>query len=892
MIKKIKLLKELLFLTVIAFTFSFVSINEISAGGSDVSGDTTISKGNCGSDSNSCWIYISNDINEATYGIRATIVDGTGTAVSKSVDFLGEAAWTNIINNNTTYYRCINTNEVKNRLSYLNGKVTCSWKVHNGTNIAKTLDWLPDIYDVTDAAQTIKTTIIGMSKDNLKSTFFDDMGYTIPTDVSTLKKHYLIIEPLTLINIGNYNYYGTYYELEKKIDIDTHFIWSVITQHMPASIYISGNTKIGGPGGYNSTTESYFGGKLKISNWSTGENGCYYERTDGKGWAVYKKCVQQLDIGYGVGLFWMPDFENIKPATCDYNNAAHFSTENSGPNEENCCTYVKDNLSTYNISEAQLYTKYPQCNETLKSCTFNLTIKNPVCNVDTTGTVADITNWNCIYASAYSNDTTLKNYFLKYGKPTDSCSVYCRNEISYMYPNKGVIALAGNYFTIGNAANSYFSYVDPSTNTIKVNAATLGPVQVSVTKDCAILGDINDETCKTKLEEELNDISAPTLEFAYESDYYNNPKEILTSSSTSKTSTQDGVHSKTVTYNYYLPDSTYKYVSKNSGISYKNISSIGKYPYIEIGSHSPIHFSHPAKTNNFQLTIKKFNLPNFDNLVLNGKTMSTKFNTSIETYIKTLINNDQARPTYINGIYYLDKTFVAHLNRNGFSAQDLLNSTCANTNNYNCYSNENGIYCYDKNTTSNSEQTYAYFNSCINSQVQKIKYDKESYKNDMLYECTFEVDNAIINSSNNNNNGIEVIYRTISLDNPFPSIDGDGRATGANWCYLDDCSNTNQVVQEVITNNRDVKTEEIYIELDPLYTITLTPALIKEIRKYNRTTNYDDFNLECNSNGTNCKSKLIRESINYGKYDFSDHFSGCGISNKSQGLKCLDIDKW
>lgn len=883
MIKKIKLLKELLFLTVIAFTFSFVSINEIKAEGADVSGNTSITGGNCGG-KNSCWIYISQGINEATYGIRATIVDGTGTAVSKSVDFLGKNEWTNIINNNNTYYRCSNT--PRNKVSYLKGS-TCNWTVHDGSNIAKYLPWLPDIYHSTDAAETIKTYILDMSEDDLKNTFFNDMGYTIPTDANVLKNHYLVIEPITLIEIGSTRYYGTFYELEPLIKTH-HYIWYVSAGDMALSLYITGNTNIGGAGGYNLNTKSYFDGSLKIADFS---ETCYYTRSNGKK-AIDDSCVEQSNIGYGVGLFWMPDIENIKPATCDYNNTQHFATANGGPNGENCCTYVKNNLAQYGISEAQFYTKYPQCNETLKSCKFNLTIENPVCGKDSIGTVADITDWNCIYASAYSNDTTLNKYFLKYGKPTDSCSVYCRNEISYMYPNKGVIVLAGNYFTIGNSANSYFPYVDPSTNTIKVNAATLGPVQVSVTKECAILGDTNDETCKTKLQEELNDISAPTLEFAYESDYYNNPKEILTSSSTSKTSTQDGVHSKTVTYNYYLPDSTYKYVSKNSGISYKNISSIGKYPYIEIGSHSPIHFSHPAKTNNFQLTIKKFNLPNFDNLVLNGKTMSTKFNTSIETYIKTLINNDQARPTYINGIYYLDKTFVAHLNRNGFSAQDLLNSTCANANNYNCYSNENGIYCYDKNTTSNSEQTYAYFNSCINSQVQKIKYDKESYKNDMLYECTFEVDNAIINSSNNNNNGIEVIYRTISLDNPFPSIDGDGRATGANWCYLDDCSNTNQVVQEVITNNRDVKTEEIYIELDPLYTITLTPALIKEIRKYNRTTNYDDFNLECNSNGNNCKSKLIRESINYGKYDFSDHFSGCGISNKSQGLKCLDIDKW
>jgi len=879
-------MKKFVNLLFVILTTIFISGTSIKALEGDTTGDIFGVGGGC-SGKDSCWLNMKDGDN--LYGIRVTIVDGNGNMVSsKSIDYIGGSQDTvNYINTNTTYYRCINSNSnIRNRLGYLNGSVSCSWQAHNGVAIAEYLSWLPNIYSTKNSADYIKTKILSMDTDELKQTFFEDIGYNLEHNRQNLENHYLIIEPLTLIEFGSTKRYGTYYELAP-MAITYNWVWSVGTVKLPFSIYLTGNTNIEGPGGYDNSNQTYFKGKIKIAK------DTYKSWNGGKGrYELEEKYIKDQSYGYGIGVYWLKEFE-IEVNTCDYNNAEHFSTANSGPNEENCCTYVKNNLSQYGLTEAQFYTKYPQCNSVLNSCTFDLTTKYPTCNVNTNGKISDITNWECIYASAYSNDPTIKNYFLKYGVPTDSCSVYCRNEITYMYPSNNMITLAGNYFTIANSTNAYYEYLDPTTNELKIKAATLGPIQISVKKDCSILGDKNNSTCQNQLQEELNNISAPTVEFAYESAYYNNPTETLASTSSETTGNNNGIQSRTVTYTYVLPSSTYKYVSKNTGISYKNISSIGKYPYIEIGSHSPIHFSQESKTANYQITIKKFNLSNFDKLILNGQTMSTKFDTSIETYIKTLIDNDQARPTNINGIYYLDKTFVGLLNKNGFSAQDLLNTTCAHTDNYDCYSNENGIFCYDKGKTSNSFQTYAYFNSCINNQVQNIKHAKENYKNDMLYTCTFEIENKILDQPQPDNpkntpGDINIIYRPISLDNPFPSIDGDGRETGSNWCYIEDCSNTNPVVQNIITNNRDVQTEKIYRELDPLYTITLTPAVIKEIRKYNNKTTYDDFNLVCDSNGENCKSDFIRNN----KYNFSKYFSGCGIGNKSIGLKCQDSDKW
>ena len=102
------------------------------------------------------------------------------------------------------------------------------------------------------------------------------------------------------------------------------------------------------------------------------------------------------------------------------------------------------------------------------------------------------------------------------------------------------------------------------------------------------------------------------------------------------------------------------------------------------------------------------------------------------------------------------------------------------------------------------------------------------------------------------------VYRVIALDSPFPDEDGNGRLTGRNWCSNNDCSNTNPVVQKVITNNRGVNENEVY-KLTPLYTLVLTPSTVKKIREYNSQTSYGDYNLICEKDtGKYCKSLYLR----------------------------------
>ena len=115
---------------------------------------------------------------------------------------------------------------------------------------------------------------------------------------------------------------------------------------------------------------------------------------------------------------------------------------------------------------------------------------------------------------------------------------------------------------------------------------------------------------------------------------------------------------------------------------------------------------------------------------------------------------------------------------------------------------------------------------------------------------------------------IDVIYRPIDLENPFPDTDASGRDTGDNWCDLDsNCSNTNNYVKDFIHNNRNVAYEEVY-NLEPMYTFVLTPAIIKEIRKYNDENSYTSytgslgttqyFDYKCNEGtGNGCVSDYL-----------------------------------
>lgn len=165
------------------------------------------------------------------------------------------------------------------------------------------------------------------------------------------------------------------------------------------------------------------------------------------------------------------------------------------------------------------------------------------------------------------------------------------------------------------------------------------------------------------------------------------------------------------------------------------------------------------------------------------------------------------------------------------------------------------------------------------------------------------------------------VYRTIDLNNPFPSMDADktvqnssykdffnlnviGRKPGSNWFsgYLDDYTKENNYVKTKIIHNRntdDGKAYEVYTK-EPLYHFVLDRKTLLAIRNYNKeqTKNnkggYADFNLTCITTenhkyvGMACRSSFVHSNIS----GIVTKDTKCGNAKNSNDLiKCLYGDE-
>ncbi|MDD2378074.1 MAG: hypothetical protein PHE05_04525, partial [Bacilli bacterium] len=157
------------------------------------------------------------------------------------------------------------------------------------------------------------------------------------------------------------------------------------------------------------------------------------------------------------------------------------------------------------------------------------------------------------------------------------------------------------------------------------------------------------------------------------------------------------------------------------------------------------------------------------------------------------------------------------------------------------------------------------------------------------YECAYRVYNDFMEcdppgSSNcRKHAGLTVVYRPISLTNPFPgeNAPSNGRRRGSNW------SSSSDLLK--ITKNRGLTDpERIYFDRQPMYEITLNTQSILAIRNYNRTTKggYSDFNLNCViGQGRECKSNFIRSQFRHlfvtGRCGMSNNWNQCSVEDKT-----------
>jgi len=122
------------------------------------------------------------------------------------------------------------------------------------------------------------------------------------------------------------------------------------------------------------------------------------------------------------------------------------------------------------------------------------------------------------------------------------------------------------------------------------------------------------------------------------------------------------------------------------------------------------------------------------------------------------------------------------------------------------------------------------------------------------WNCKYSIVSELI-PEETDNSGIDVIYRPIDLVNPFPDMDGDGRKVGSNWCDGNICHNENDLIKAIIT--------EYDMPSEPMYSFILTPSIIQQIRKYNSSNSYLDFNLKCEGQtGRACVSEFVTQMIN------------------------------
>lgn len=141
--------------------------------------------------------------------------------------------------------------------------------------------------------------------------------------------------------------------------------------------------------------------------------------------------------------------------------------------------------------------------------------------------------------------------------------------------------------------------------------------------------------------------------------------------------------------------------------------------------------------------------------------------------------------------------------------------------------------------------------------------------------------------------GLRIIYRTISLENPFPgkTISGgikgfntnvNGRYPGANW-------NSKALVKNDIlysrSNSQSSYGSKIYYNEEPLYTFVLNATTINAIRNYNDTHKYDDFLLDCKKNNSlACVSTFVHDPSLSGLIGGTCQFN----TSKTNFYKCSD----
>ena len=315
-------------------------------------------------------------------------------------------------------------------------------------------------------------------------------------------------------------------------------------------------------------------------------------------------------------------------------------------------------------------------------------------------------------------------------------------------------------------------------------------------------------------------------------------------------------------YEYEIPDNVYRYITKKDGVSFNTYeeASLLNYPYDDVidTGHSNLPISYDTRPGYYNYFI--------DYYYVNGSPNLFGTNQKFYKYNQIAPGSQSSFNglTLANNLYYHCRYKV----KCGLIEPCTDQCEACDGNLYPAGSSECNKECPPTNDKTCTDPCTG--ESRIIPQGKTAAEICPNNCSDLCPDGRIRVNGECPCSGSDCGGGIRIIYRPISLNDPFPGEHGNGRDSGANWVgEATVLGTTKSFIDAYITNNRGVTTEEVYKET-PMYEFTLNASNIRAIRRYNNSKHddYNDSDLNC-TNGKYCKSEFLEQGLASGYFNFS-----------------------
>lgn len=561
------------------------------------------------------------------------------------------------------------------------------------------------------------------------------------------------------------------------------------------------------------------------------------------------------------------------------------------------------------------------------SCNYFVTTKYPTSCTDTTeGKISDINDWQCIFDSKTLGGSDYKDHYIEL--ENKYCSVFCREDIDYKFPNNSFTVLAGNHFTIGsnvygtaprwnpvyiagsatcktngidhnkfasdwNAANAV---VNDSWNKLQIELAKQKSIDNKTTiKNSGVCGYINNvggfpHCSEVGTNVVTNPVTGATTSTQYcKTDNYDRYDNIVPAATS-----YNGVSYKQASYCSNKPDPSFDVITPKN--TYNSAVSTRDSYLTELNQCVNYKFDYSSLLPKLQMEyeeekygVKLELIPDFEEQFqttkLDGGTgLLDSYICDKEGSVCTLSKKSVSYPTSDNILHRATKIINYSLKNDVYRYVDKVSGLSTNVPPSGNYTDIGyGILPIDFNRESGEyDISLTYGNLGTNNKFNDfiLKGIDSTVICPGTYECTYNVKNEVLCDKDETKCDLidlSVVFRPVSLSNPFPGLDGENRNPGSNWIGY----------ENLITYNRGVKDQEIYTARKPMYEITLDSKTIRKIRSYNAKNSYTDFNLECKDGSSKeCVSSFLTTLKNGSSAANSLKISSCARTGNEWNDTC------